>query len=233
MGQLLVLIVDGNKRQRAALGRELKKKAIDTAYASTLAEAQNCICRRPHELVVLRLGGQCEKAYQFCRWTRETHPKLKVLALLPCVSSTIESKLFDCGVTDVAAGQQTKLGILSKRIASRLEGCLPQDRILLGTTLVNFDRQEAKRNGQWHKLTPRQMALLKYCIEHPGRLITHAELQDSDIWQKSGWPHRKGGKAVEMAVSKLRKAIEPDPTHPRIILTVRGKGYRLGPDILG
>lgn len=232
MGQLFVLIMDGNPRRRTVLGRELKKKGVDAAYTSTIAGAKNSICNHSYELVVLRFTGRCQRAYQFCRWIRQTHPKLKILALWPHVSVAAEGRLFDCGVTDVAVGQQTKSGVLSKRIISRLEGCLPQERVLLGETLVNFDRQEAKRNNQSQKLTLRQVDLLRYFLAHPDRPITYAELESSDIWQRSVWSHAKGGRAIDMAICKLRKSIELDPKNPLIIQNLRSKGYRLGPGVM-
>ena len=46
-------------------------------------------------------------------------------------------------------------------------------------------------------------------------------------------PPEKGGRAVDMLVSKLRKLIEPDPQNPQIILSIKFRGYVLAPDLRG
>ncbi len=235
VAQQVVLIVDANKHRRAMLGRQLKQRDLNVRYASTLTEAQDLINQEQYRLAIFHLNGERRKVYQFCRDVQRDDPDLKIVALLQTMDVDAESRLFDCGVVNVAAAEQTKPGVLCKRIIPHLRPHLDplsrQNRIHLGEILVDFDLHKARSNGQWKKLCGTQRALLRYFLKHPNRTITHQELQDSDIWQGSVYTHRNGGKAVEMAISKLRKAIELDPRHPRIILTVYGKGYRLAPGI--
>lgn len=235
MAQQMVLIVDADKHRRAMFGRQLKQRDLKARYASTLTEAQDFINQEQYRLAIVHLNGERQKAYQFCRDVHRDDPDLKIVALLQTMDVDAENRLFDCGVANVAAAEQTKPGVLCKRIIPHLRPHLDplsrQNRIHLGKTVVDFDLRKARSNGQWKKLCGNQRALLRYFLNHPNRIITREELQDSDIWRGSVYPHRNGGKAVAMAISKLRKAVEPDPAHPEIILTVHGKGYRLAPGI--
>ena len=72
-------------------------------------------------------------------------------------------------------------------------------------------------------LTASEAALLAYLMERPGTLLSCRELARSALgYDVTG---RESQGIVRPHISRLRKKIEPDPAHPRLILTVRGKGY--------
>ncbi len=234
MDSPLALIVDNDKRRRAMLGRTLKRIDLDSRYVPTLTEAHNCINQDRYQLMVFRLNGEPRKAYSFCRHVCRENPLLTSVALLPQIDVTVESRLFDCGVAEVAAAKQTTPSILLKRIINHLRPNLDrlaeQNWIRICRTWVNFDRHEVWCNGQSRQLPGNLAELLRYFLEHPNHTISRQELFESHIWQQTvDRPDR--GKAIDMAVSKLRKIIEPDPQHPQIILSVRGHGFKLAPDI--
>ncbi len=230
----LALIVDSDKRRRSALGRSLQRIEFTSNYAPTIKEAHNCISKERYQLTVLRLNGDYRKVYPFCRHVRKMDPLLTLVALLPKIDTQVEGRLFDCGVAEVAAASQTKPGSLLKRIINHLRPNLDrlaeQDWLRIGSTWVSFDRHEVWCNGQLRQLPRGSATLLHYFLEHPNQTISRRRLYESKIWQQS--VDRPGrGKAFDMAVSTLRKIIEPEPLNPRIILSVRGCGFKLAPEI--
>ena len=234
MDQPLALIVDSDKRQRATLGRVFQRINLKSKYASTLTEAQHSVYQEPFQLAVLHLNGEYQKAYRFCRQVCQADPLLTLVALLPEVDLKAESRFFDCGVVEVAAIKQTKPSLLLKRIIPHLrpnlEHLAQQEWLRIRTTWVNFDRREVRCNGQLKNLPGNIAALLRYFLERPNQTISRQELHKSHIWQETvDRPDR--GKAIDMAISKLRKLIEPDPQQPQVILSVRGCGFKLAPDI--
>lgn len=235
MNKPLVLIVDADKRRRAALGRSLRRMGLDSRYAPSLAEAKDAVHKERYQLVVLRLHNGDRKTYSFCRRICRADPVITVVALLPKIDIETESRLFDCGVAEVAAGKQANPRTLFKRIRNHLRPSLArlaeQQWLLIRTTWVNCERHEVWCNGRLRHFPSTLATLLQYFLEHRDRTISRKELARTDIWRESVWPSDQGGKAVDMAISKLRKIIESNPRRPQIILSVRGSGFKLAPDI--
>lgn len=88
---------------------------------------------------------------------------------------------------------------------------------------VDLDRLEVHRDGGVAPLTPREGDILRYLIQHRDRVVTRDDLL-VDVW------HYSNGKVetrtVDIHIVGLRRKVEPDPSQPTLIQTVRGKGYR-------
>lgn len=83
-------------------------------------------------------------------------------------------------------------------------------------TTVTFD-------GRAVKLGATAFSLLTVLASRPGRVFSRTELARA-VWG-AGY---LSPKTVAMQVLRLRQALEADPLRPRLIVTVRGEGYRLG-----
>ena len=95
-----------------------------------------------------------------------------------------------------------------------------------GDLSVNFDRREVSLEGQLVKLTPTEYDLLKYMIEHTGKVLTHRMLLQ-EVW---GEAYVDQAQYLRVFVGQLRKKIEKHPGRPRFILTDPGVGYRFCTD---
>ncbi len=93
---------------------------------------------------------------------------------------------------------------------------------------VDFQRREAHLpDGATVPLTERESGLLMYLASNPGRAISRDELL-SRVWGLD--PRGVQTRTVDMAVARVRELLKDDPADPRIIVTVRAKGYMLGPE---
>jgi DNA-binding response OmpR family regulator len=92
-----------------------------------------------------------------------------------------------------------------------------------GNILVNRDTHQVLVNDQPVELTPIEFKLLSCLIEHEGKVVTHHYLLTH------GWGQEQEAERhyLKLYVWYLRQKLEADPTHPRLILTQRGVGYRL------
>ena len=97
------------------------------------------------------------------------------------------------------------------------------DQLTLGDVVVDFQLRTASRKGRDIHFTHRELALLHYLSERPGRVVHRDELL-REVW---GYPEAPFTRAVDHAVARLRKKIEADPAHPRFLHTVHGDGYSL------
>ena len=88
---------------------------------------------------------------------------------------------------------------------------------------VDFDRREVQlKGGARHELSERESELLRYLAANSGRAVSREEIL-SRVWGID--PLGVATRTIDMHVARLREKIGDDPTDPRMILTVRGKGY--------
>ena len=87
---------------------------------------------------------------------------------------------------------------------------------------IDFDRAEITRGGERFELTAQELRLLEVFARNPGRVLTRDQLIEA-AW---GRGMAITDRAVDTHVFNLRRKIEPTPSEPRILVGVRGLGYR-------
>ncbi|MDX1733305.1 MAG: response regulator transcription factor [Halioglobus sp.] len=86
-------------------------------------------------------------------------------------------------------------------------------------------RQHVERQGRVLNLQPREYKLLEYLMRHAGQVVTRAMLLEH-VW---GYHFDPQTNVIDVHVSRLRQKIDRDFDRP-LLVTIRGAGYRLGPD---
>ena len=221
------------------LSGHLQSLGIDLHKASSVSAAKQKLQEQSYDLVLIQIEPVCKQIFDFYSFVRHENPEAVTIVLMAEAQPKIESKLFDYGVDDVAAGKQTFPSTLASRIKRRFYNDrlpLPKtNKIMLkGGTLVDLDRREVRLNGFSHTLTDVIDKLLRYFLNNPHRAISRDELIKSQIWDNSVCLPDKiqGGRAVDMTVRRLRKLIEPDPSCPQIIIAVHKIGWILAKDAI-
>ena len=88
---------------------------------------------------------------------------------------------------------------------------------------ADLARREVQfRDGGRIELSERETELLRYLVRHAGRAISRDELL-ANVWHIS--PQGVSTRTIDMHIARLREKLRDDPNAPRILLTVRGKGY--------
>lgn len=88
---------------------------------------------------------------------------------------------------------------------------------------IDFERREIRNgDGSRCELSERESELLRYLINHSGRAISRDELLSS-VWRIS--PQGVSTRTIDMHIARIREKLSDDSSAPRILLTVRGKGY--------
>jgi two-component system alkaline phosphatase synthesis response regulator PhoP len=232
------LYVDREAKWLVRIRPHLNPFHLHFDHAFSLEQAQDLAGRRLFCLCLIRFdAGTEEQIPGFCAAFRTRSPHGVVVILTDAPDSATEERLFDYGANDVVNMEQSSPGGLAKRIqvhlcaAGVLQAC--PKRVRLGDTLVDFDRREVRRECAVHHLPGILADLLQYFIENADHVVSREELQRSPIWLDSVCtPAQHGGKTFDVNISKLRKIIEPDPQKPRIIVSVRGVGWKLASDAL-
>ena len=96
-------------------------------------------------------------------------------------------------------------------------------RLELGNLGIDPVAREVQLDGKPIELTPREFDLLYFFARHPDRVFSRLDLLNQ-VWgyQHDGYEH-----TVNTHINRLRMKVEADPTEPRRILTVWGRGYKL------
>ena len=95
----------------------------------------------------------------------------------------------------------------------------------IGEATVHFDRFELETPNGVVELTVREMGLLRALIDREGETVGRGDLLQ-DVW---GLHADTKTRVVDSFIVRLRRYVEPNPAHPRHIVSVRGHGYRLHP----
>jgi two-component system, OmpR family, response regulator RegX3 len=88
--------------------------------------------------------------------------------------------------------------------------------------VLDVGRHVVEIRGEAVRLPLKEFALLELLVRHPGRAVTRGQLIEQ-VWGRTGGPT----KTLELHIKRLREHIETDPAHPKMLVTVRGFGFRL------
>jgi DNA-binding response OmpR family regulator len=97
---------------------------------------------------------------------------------------------------------------------------------VIGSATVHPERFELERKGETHSLTAKELALLLLLWARRGMAVSRGEILQ-EVWDLH--PETRT-RVVDTFVLRLRKLIEPDPSRPRHLVSVRSFGYRLIPE---
>jgi two-component system response regulator MtrA len=96
----------------------------------------------------------------------------------------------------------------------------------LGPLEIDLAGRTVARAGRQIDLTRTEFDLLAELTRSPGQVVDREALLDR-VW---GYDFLGDSRLVDVAIARLRAKIEPDPTEPRLVLTVRGVGYKASRD---
>lgn len=133
----------------------------------------------------------------------------------------------------VGAADAVDGGFAMAQVAARVDAAgrraamIPRDpeSIVADGCTIDLGAATAERDGVVVELTRREVELVRWLARHAGRVVERAELLQH-VWQVSPASETR---AVDVAIAGLRSKIERDASHPTIITSVKGVGYRWTP----
>jgi DNA-binding response OmpR family regulator len=179
------------------------------------------------DLVVLDLMLPGMNGLDVLRELRRDRQDTRVLILTALTSEEDLLRGFQAGADDYLE-KPFSPRVLVARVEAQFRRVAADASVLTKLELpegiqVDLQRLEVQRDGQTIALTPREGDILSYLIRHRNRVVTRDDLL-LDVW------HYKSAnvetRTVDIHIVGLRRKVEPDPAKPRLIQTVRGKGYR-------
>jgi two-component system KDP operon response regulator KdpE len=95
-------------------------------------------------------------------------------------------------------------------------------RLQRGDLIIDYDRHRVVRGDDEIRLTPKEFDLLELLARNAGRVLTHRAILKA-IWGPNSVNQPEH---LWVLVAQLRKKLEPDPSHPRYLLSEPWVGYR-------
>jgi two-component system alkaline phosphatase synthesis response regulator PhoP len=180
---------------------------------------------QPFDLAILDVMLPGIDGFAVCRELRHrglSMPILMLTARSQVVDKVIGLKL---GADDYLAKPFEMIELLARieallrRVAS---GSPAVDVYAFGDVRVDFGRAEVRRGGEPVPFSSMELRLLRCFIDHRGRVLSRDQLLD-EVWGHEASPFSR---TVDVHVAALRQKIEPNPAHPKFIITVHRLGYR-------
>jgi DNA-binding response OmpR family regulator len=222
-----VLVVDDEPIVRDVVVRYLEQEGYRTLQAGDGDTARELLEREEPSLVVLDLMLPGTDGLALCRWIRG-RSQLPVIMVTALGEEADRLTGLELGADDYLTKPFSPRELVArvKAVLRRAsESAAKAERIEVGELVIDAGRRVATRRGQPLPLTTLEFDLLWFLAGHPNHVFTRRELMD-EVW---GYRSALDTGTVTVHVRRLRAKVEDDPSHPRHLETVWGKGYRFTP----
>lgn len=222
-----ILVVEDDHTIALGLEYSLKQEGYAVTIAHTVQETMEYLKTEQYDLYLLDLGLPDGSGYEICKKIK-AQGEIPVIFLTACDDEVNVVMGLDMGADDYIT-KPFRIRELLSRIRSvlrryHLSGQNP-NLIDLGELQVNTMMAKVMKNGQDIPLTAMEYKLLLTLINAQGRVLTRNQLLEG-IWDIAG--DFVNDNTLTVYIKRLREKLEDDPQNPKIILTVRGFGYRMG-----
>jgi two-component system KDP operon response regulator KdpE len=194
--------------------------------------ALDAVATEPFDVMILDLGLPDLDGVEVCRRLREWS-RLPVIVLSVEAEEETKIRALNEGADDYVTKPFSAPELIA-RIGSTLRRAswetAPDEPVIYageGAVAIDLSRRVVSRHGQEVHLTPMEFDVLSFLARHAGRVITHVNILRSVL----GPGYEEANGTLRVHVASLRKKLEADPSHPQIILTEPGIGYRLRAEV--
>ena len=230
-----ILVVEDEEHLAVGITFNLKRAGYRVTTVGEGPAALKVVQQEPDgvDLVVLDIMLPGMSGYAVCEAIRAAGHKMPILILSSRTLSEDRIRGFEVGANQYMM-KPFDLDEFLSRIRNLLQHAPAppvmtprstksvKDTYTFGDAQINFQTFEVIVRGEASRLTAQELRLLKYFVEHEGRVIPRHELLEQ-VWDQPGHlPTR----APDQFIRRLRKIFESDPAEPRHFLTIRDAGYR-------
>ena len=217
-----ILVVDDDEALAEMIGIVLQADGQEPSYCYNGNDAMEKFRQVQPDLVLLDVMLPGLNGIEICRLMRAESD-------VPIVMLTAKSDTADV-VAGLEAGADDYIPkpFKPKELVARVRARLRHlrtgegERLEVGGLVIDIAAHEVCRGDEIIPLTPLEFDLLSTMAAKPGVVFSREELLET-VW---GYRHSADTRLVNVHIQRLRSKIEQDPEHPKIVITVRGVGYR-------
>jgi DNA-binding response OmpR family regulator len=223
-----ILVVEDQGAIVAFVQPALEREGFAVRVASDGATALTQIKANPPDLILLDLmlpPGM--DGFDVCRWVRQREPYIPIIMLTARSGDVDKIVGLELGADDYITKPFNARELVARvravlRLARQAEAAPSRDRAQAGDLVIDRTGRTVTMAGQAVELTPKEFDLLATLAWSRGRVFGREMLLER-VW---GYDYMGESRTVDVHIQRLRRKIEPDPTQPCYLLTVRGVGYK-------
>ena len=220
-----ILVVDDEPQIRRVLRATLAAKGYEVVDARSGEEALEALRDSRFNLVLLDINMPGIGGLETCR---EIRASSEVAIIMLTVHNAEADKVaaLDAGADDYVTKPFSTPELLARiRAALRRQpnaGEGAPESIVIEEVEIKLATRRVVVQGRESRMTPKEFDLLQYLLANPNVALPHARLLQA-VW---GPDYGDQVEYLRVFVNQLRKKIEPDPAHPKFLLTEPWVGYR-------
>jgi two-component system response regulator RegX3 len=224
-----VLVVEDEEAYSDALSYMLRREGFEVSVAATGTDALIEFDRTGADIVLLDLMLPEMSGTEVCRQLRQK-------SNVPVIMITARDSEIDKVVgLEIGADDYVTKPYSPRELVARIRAVLRRQTgdtseltppsLSAGPVRMDVDRHVVTVGGAAVQLPLKEFELLELLLRNAGRVLTRGQLIDR-VW---GADYVGDTKTLDVHVKRLRSKIEPEPSSPRYIVTVRGLGYKFEP----
>ncbi|MBQ0891598.1 response regulator transcription factor [Micromonospora purpureochromogenes] len=224
-----VLVVEDEESFSDALSYMLRKEGFEVSVAATGPSALTEFDRTGADIVLLDLMLPEMSGTEVCRQLRQR-------SHVPIIMVTARDSEIDKVVgLELGADDYVTKPYSPRELVARIRAVLRRQSpevtesgaptLAAGPVRMDIERHVVTVDGAAVQLPLKEFELLELLLRNAGRVLTRGQLIDR-VW---GADYVGDTKTLDVHVKRLRSKVEPEPSAPRFIVTVRGLGYKFEP----
>ena len=218
-----ILVVEDDPGIAFGLRVDLKTEGYDVELESDGESALQRAAKETFDLILLDVMLPGKDGFEVCRELRRGGSRTPIILLTAKAQEAEKVMGLELGADDYVTKPFSPRELRARvKAALSRTGEDESQAYRFGDLEVDFTRCELRRAGKPVELTALEFKLLAAFVRNRGRVLSREQLLDL-VW---GHDTFVTDRVVDNHVVTLRKKIEPEPSEPRYVLSVRGMGYR-------
>lgn len=222
-----ILLVEDEENIRTFLKINLKRNNFDVIEASSGEEGIKKAIEEKPDLAVLDVMLPGIDGFEVCKTLREYYSSIGIIMLTARTQDVDKIMGLEYGADDYIVKPFNPLEIVLRikailRRIGEINNTDEIDQLNRGSFIIDLYSQKILKNNQEIDVTPKEYMLMKLFLENPNKAFTRNELLNL-VW---GYNYFGDPKIIDVNIRRLRAKIEDDPSAPKFIETIWGKGYR-------
>lgn len=223
--QPIILVIDDEQQILRAMRTILGQHNYRVITASTGAEGLALTTASLPDVIILDLGLPDMDGKEVCEQLR-TWTQTPVIVLSARDSDNDKVAALDTGADDYLTKPFSVDELLARvRVALRHHSLVQGAKTALvqaGEVIIDLANHIVTRQGEEIKLSATEFKLLAYLASNAGRVLTYRAIL-ANVW---GFAEANQMEYLRVYILQLRRKLEENPRHPRLIITETGVGYR-------
>jgi DNA-binding response OmpR family regulator len=218
-----ILVVEDEPPIALGLEDDLKLEGYEVEVVRDGETASQRAQEGSFDLIILDVMLPRKDGFEVCRELRRAGLRVPIILLTAKTQESDKVLGLELGADDYVTKpfSPRELRARVKAALRRATGETPEI-YRFGDVEVNFTRCELRRAGEAVEMTPIEFKLLATFIRHRRHALSRDRLLD-EVWGRETFVTDR---VVDTHITNLRKKIEPKPSEPQFLISVRGMGYR-------